>query len=69
LEDLESYGMQDLPLIGAPPPSSEPSILKRATVVGLVHSQLKVLNPGDTSLTEIKSEWERLKYVGEVLLG
>ena len=69
LEDLEGYGMQDLPLIGPPPPSSEPSVLRRATVVGLVHSKLKVLNPGDTSLSEIKGEWERLKYVGEVLLG
>ena len=69
LEDLESYAMDQLPLIGSPPPSTEPSILRRATVVGLVHSQLKVLNPGDTSLSEIKKEWDRLKYVGEVLLG
>lgn len=69
LEDLESYGMQALPLLGPPPSSTEPSILRRATVVGLVNSDLCVLSPGDTSLSEIKQEWERLKYHGEVLLG
>lgn len=69
LEDLDSYEMNHLPLIGAPPSSSSSSVLKRATVVGLVNSELCVLSPGDTSLSEIRTEWERLKYVGEVLLG
>lgn len=69
LEDLEGYGMNRLPLIGQAPSPLEPSTLKRATVVGLVHSELAVLSPGDTSLSEIKEEWERLKYNGEVLLG
>ena len=69
LEDLDGYEMQHLPLIGEPPSASEPSVLKRATVVGLANSKLSVLSPGDTSLSEIRNEWERLKYVGEVLLG
>lgn len=69
LEDLESYDMAHLPLVGEPPSSSEPTILKRATVVGLANSELCVLSPGDTSLTEIKTEWEHLKYIGETLLG
>ena len=69
LEDLESYGMANLPLLGSPPSSLEPSILRRATVVGLANSELCVLSPGDTSLTEINAEWERLKYSGETLLG
>ena len=69
LEDLKSYGMAHLPLLGAPPSPSEPSTLRRATVVGLANSELCVLSPGDTSLTEIKTEWEHLKYIGETLLG
>ena len=69
IEDLQSYGMADLPLIGELPLASEPSILRRATVVGLANSGLRVLSPGDTSLSEIKAEWDRLKYIGEVLLG
>lgn len=69
LEDLDDYEMQHLPLIGDPPSSTEPSVLKRATVVGLANSKLSVLSPGDTSLSEIRKEWERLKYIGEVLLG
>ncbi len=69
IEDLQSYGMSQLPLIGELPVASEPSILRRATVVGLANSGLRVLSPGDTSLSEIKAEWDRLKYIGEVLLG
>jgi tRNA A37 threonylcarbamoyladenosine synthetase subunit TsaC/SUA5/YrdC len=68
LEDLESYGLSHLPLIGIEPPAEQPTTLKRATVVGMVNSELAVLSPGDTSLTEIKREWERLKLSGEVML-
>ena len=67
LEDLTAYAMDELPLIGALPSPNHPSTLKRATVVGLVHSELQVLSPGDTSLNEIKKEWERLKLGGELL--
>lgn len=66
-EDLTTYNMSDLPLIGALPSPHRPSVLQRATVVGLVSSELQVLSPGDTSLVEIKQEWERLKLSGELL--
>lgn len=69
IEDLEAYAMSHLPLIGPSPSPLEPSTLKRATVVGLANSELRVLSPGDTSLSEVKEEWGRLKYSGEVLLG
>lgn len=67
LEDLEAYGITELPMIGSLPDPHQPSVLRRATVVGLVHSALQVLSPGDTSLSEIKREWERLQLSGELL--
>ena len=67
LEDLKAYTMDHLPLIGSLPSPHHPSILQRATVVGLVNSELQVLSPGDTSLSEINQEWERLKLSGELL--
>ena len=65
-EDLEVYELGALPLLGARPSDEGPSTLKRATVVGLVHSELQVLSPGDTALSEIKRGWEALKLSGEV---
>lgn len=67
LEDLTAYAMNELPLIGAPPSPHLPSVLQRATVIGLVSSELQVLSPGDTSLVEIAQEWEHLKLSGELL--
>lgn len=67
LEDLDSYGLSHLPLVGAEPPEDQPSILRRATVVGLANSELIVLSPGDTSLNEVKRSWEELKLSGEAL--
>ena len=67
LEDLKVYEINTLPLIGPLPSPDHPTVLQRATVVGLVNSDLQVLSPGDTSLVEIKREWERLKLSGELL--
>lgn len=66
-EDLEAYSLTHLPVIGSLPDPHQPSTLRRATVVGLVYSELQVLSPGDTSLSDIKREWERLQLSGELL--